>query len=153
MGRTFPGKGRLGWGGDKKGGIGVGEGNLGDVVPSVEPVRSHAGVNVAGPSTCESNAGGRRKKVEEFGDIRGWDRRVEGEDVHHFNVILLLNSITEMRVGVVGEGLHERPANARVVFRLWEGGGGSGREGKRETRHGGLQQPLGLVWLDGWMDG
>ena len=71
LGRTFPGKGRLGWGGDKKGGIGVGEGNLGDVVPSVEPVRSHAGVNVAGPSTCESNAGGRRKKVEEFGDIRG----------------------------------------------------------------------------------
>ena len=71
MGRTFPGKGRLGWGGDKKGGIGVGEGDLGDVVPSVEPVRSHAGVNVAGPPTCKSNAGGGRKKVEECGDIRG----------------------------------------------------------------------------------
>ena len=111
LGRTFPGKGRLGWGGDKKGGIGVGEGNLGDVVPSVEPVRSHAGVNAAGPSTCESNAGGRRKKVEEFGDIRGWDRRVEVEDVRHFNVILLLNSITEMRGGVMGEGLQACPAD------------------------------------------
>ena len=71
LGRTFHGKGRLGWGGDKKGGIGVGEGDLGDVVPSVEPVRSHAGVNVAGPPTCKSNAGGRRKKVKERGDIGG----------------------------------------------------------------------------------
>jgi hypothetical protein len=36
--------------------------------------------------------------------------------VRHFNVILLLNSITEMRGGVVvvGEGLHERPADACV---------------------------------------
>jgi hypothetical protein len=116
LGRAFPGKGRLGWGGDKKGGIGVGVGDLGDVVPSVEPVRSHAGVNVAGPPTCESNAGGRRKKVEEFGDIRGWDRRVEVEDVRHFNVILLLNSITEMRGGVMGEGLQACPADFRVVF-------------------------------------
>ena len=66
-------------------------------------------------------------------------------------MILLLNSITEMRGRVVGEGLQERPTDARVVFRLWDRGGGSGREGKRETRHGGLQQPLG--WLDGWMDG
>ena len=130
MGRTFPGKGRLGWGGDKKGDIGVGEGDLGDVVPSVEPVRSHAGVNVAGPSTCKSNAGGRRKKVEEFGNIRGWIRRVAVEDVRHFNVILLLNSITEMRGGVVGEGLQECPADARVVclFRLGEGVR-TGREG------------------------
>ena len=130
LGRTFPGKGRLGWGGDKKGDIGVGEGDLGDVVPSVEPVRSHAGVNVAGPSTCESNAGGRRKKVEEFGDIRGCDRRVEGEDVHHFNVILLLNSITEMRGGVMGEGLQVCPADVRVafLFRLGESVK-TGREG------------------------
>ena len=130
LGRTFPGKGRLGWGGDKKGGIGVGEGNLGDVVPSVEPVRSHAGVNVAGPSTCESNAGGRRKKVEEFGNIRGWIRRVAVEDVRHFNVILLLHSITEMRGGMVGEGLQKSPADARVVFlfRLGEGVK-TGREG------------------------
>ena len=151
MGGTFPGKGRLMWGVDKRRSIGIGEGDLGDVVPSVEPVRSHAGVNVAGPSTCESNAGGRRKKVEEFGDIRGCDRRVEGEDVHHFNVILLLNSITEMRGGVVGEGLQKRPTDARVVFRLWEGGVESGRGGKRETRHGGVQQPR--RWMDGWMDG
>ncbi len=67
LGRTFPGKGRLGWSGDKRRdigviGVGVGEGYLGDdVVPSVKPVRlrSHAGVNVAvaGPSTCNSNAG------------------------------------------------------------------------------------------------
>ena len=130
MGRTFPGKGSLGWGGDKKGGIGVGEGNLGDVVPSVEPVRSHAGVNVAGPPTCKSNAGGGRKKVEECGDIRGGGRRVEVEDVRHFNVILLLNSITEMRGGVVGEELQECPADARVVFlfRLGEGVR-TGREG------------------------
>ena len=118
MGRTFPGKGRLGWGGDKKGDIGVGEGDLGDVVPSVEPVRSHAGVNVAGPPTCKSNAGGGRKKVEECGDIRGGGRRVEVEDVRHFNVILLLNSITEMRGGVMGEGLQACPADVRVVFLL-----------------------------------
>jgi hypothetical protein len=71
---------------------------------------------VAGPSTCESNAGGRRKKVEEFGEIRGWDRRVEGEDVHHFNVILLFNSITEMRGGVMGEGLQVCPTDVRVAF-------------------------------------
>ena len=71
LGRAFPCKSRLAWGGDKKGGIGVGEWDLGDVVPSVEPVRSQAGVNVAGPPTCKSNAGGRRKKVEECGDIRG----------------------------------------------------------------------------------
>ena len=130
LGRTFPGKGRLGWGGDKKGGIGVGEGDLGDVVPSVEPVRSHAGVNVAGPPTCKSNAGGRRKKVKERGDIGGGGRRVEVEDVCHFNVILLLNSITEMRGGVVREGLQECPADARVVFlfRLGEGVK-TGREG------------------------
>ena len=130
MGRTFPGKGRLGWGGAKKGGLGVGEEDLGDVVPSVEPVRSHAGVNVAGPPTCESNAGGRRKKVEEFGDIRGWDRRVEVEDVRHFNVILLLNSITEMRGGVMGEGLQACPADVRValLFHLGESVK-TGREG------------------------
>ncbi len=71
LGRTFPGKGRLGWGGDKKGSIGVGEGDLGDVVPNVQPVRSHAGVNVAGLPTCESNSGGRRKKVEECGISEG----------------------------------------------------------------------------------
>ena len=84
LGRTFPGKGRLGWGGDKKGGIGVGEGDLGDtmsagdrlrwgrgkrggvigngemkdVVPSMEPVRPHAGVNMAGPPACYCEAGG-----------------------------------------------------------------------------------------------
>jgi hypothetical protein len=62
-GTLAPGKAKLGWGGDKKGGIGVGEGNLGDVVRSVESVRSHAGVNEAGPPTCESNASGRSKKV------------------------------------------------------------------------------------------
>ena len=72
---------------------------------------------------------------------------IESEDARHFNVILLLNNIMEMKVGVGGEGLQDYSANARVMFRLWEGGGGSGREGKRETRHSGLQQPVG--WLDG----
>ncbi len=51
----------------------------------------------------------------------------------------------EMRGRVVGEGLQERPTDARVVFRLWERGVESGRGGKRETRHGGGQQPVG--WL------
>ncbi len=41
--------------------------------------------------------------------------------MRHFNVILLLNSITEITVGVVGEGLQECPEDARVVFRLREG--------------------------------
>ena len=67
-------------GGDKKGGIGVGEGNLGDVVPSVEPVRSHA----ADPPTCDSNAGGQHKKVEELEVIIREERRVEKEDATHF---------------------------------------------------------------------
>ncbi len=72
--------------------------------------------------------------------------------MRHFNVILLLNSIMEMRGGVVGEGLQERPANVRVLFRLWEGGAGPGWcPDKRETRHGGVQQPR--RWMDGWMDG
>jgi hypothetical protein len=109
---------------------------------------------VAGPPTLNRNAGSQRKKGAELGIIirEGKGRRVEREHVRHFNVILLLNSITEMRSGVVGEGLQERPANARVVFRLWEGGLGSGWcLDKRETRHGGAQQPRG--WMDGWMDG
>jgi hypothetical protein len=80
---------------------------------------------------------------------------MEREHVRHFNVILLLNSITEMRGGVVGEGLQERQANAQVVFRLWEGGMGSGWcLYKRETRHGGVQQLRRWMneWIDGWMD-
>jgi hypothetical protein len=63
--------------------------------------------------------------------VRGYHgRRVEVKDVRHSNVILLLNSITEMRGGVVGEGLQECPADARVVFlfRLGEGVQ-TGREG------------------------
>jgi hypothetical protein len=125
---------------------------LGDVVPSVEPVRSHAGVNVTGPPTLDRNAGSQRKKGDEFGIIIREGRRIEREHVPHFNVILLLNSITEMRDGVVGEGLQERPTNVRVVFRLWEGGAGPGWcLDKRETRHGGMQQPR--RWVDGWMDG
>ena len=153
MGGTFPGKGRLKWGVDKSKSVGVGEGDLGDVIPRVEPVRSQAGMNHAGPPTFDRKAGRHRKNGEELGVIIGGSRRVEREDARHFNVILLLNSITEMRGRVVGEGLQERPTDARVVFRLWDRGGGSGREGKRETRHGGLQQPLGLGWLVGWMDG
>ena len=114
MGRTFPGKGRLGWSGDKRGdiGVGVGEGYLGDVVPSVKPVRSHEGVNVAGPPTCDSNAGGQHKKVEELGVIIREERRGEKVDASHFSVVLLLYSITEMRGGVLGEGLQEGPADA-----------------------------------------
>ena len=151
MGGTFPGKGRLMWGGDKRGSIGVGEGDSGDVVPSVEPVRFHAGVNVAGPPILDRNAGSQRKKGDELGIIIREGRRVEREHVRHFNVILLLNSITKMRGGVVGEGLQKRPTDARVVFRLWEGGVESGRGGQRETRHVGVQQPR--RWMDGWMDG
>jgi hypothetical protein len=115
FGRTFPGKeGRLGWGGDERGDIEVGGGEvqLGDVVPSVEPVRSHTGVNVTGPPTCDSNAGGQHKKVEKLGVVIREERRVERENATHFSVILLLYSITEMRGGVVGEGLHERPEDA-----------------------------------------
>ncbi len=139
-------------GANKRGSIGVGEGDLGDVIPSVEPVRSHAGVNVAGPLTLDRNAGSQRKKGDELGIIIRESGRVEREHVRHFNVILLLNSIAEMRGRVVGEGLQERPANARVVFRLWEGGVGSGWcLDTRETRHGGVQQPR--RWIDGWMDG
>ena len=85
-----------------------------------------------------------------MGVIIGGNRRVEREDALNFNVILLLNSITEMRGRMVGEGLQKRQTDARVVFRLWEGGVESGRGGKRETRHGGGQQPV--EWLDGWMD-
>jgi hypothetical protein len=80
-------------------------------------------MNKAGPPTFDRKAGRRRKNGEELGVIIGGSRRVEREDAPHFNVILLLNSITEMRGGVMGEGLQERPANVRVVFRLWEGGG------------------------------
>jgi hypothetical protein len=80
-------------------------------------------------------------------------RRVERkEDAPHFKVILLLKSITEMRGRVVGEGLQERPTDARVVFRLWEGGVESGRcPDKRETRHGGWG--VTATKVDGWMDG
>ncbi len=63
------------------------------VVPSVKPVRSHA----AGPPTCDSNAGGQHKKVEELEVIIREERSVEKEDATHFSVILLLYSITEMR--------------------------------------------------------
>ena len=146
----FPGKGRLMGGVDKRGGIGVGEDQLGDVIPRVEPVRPQAGMNKAGPPTFDRKAGRHRKNGEELGVIIGGSRRVEREDVRHFNMILRLNSITEMRGGVVGEGLQKRPTDARVVFRLWDGGGESGRGGKRETRHGWGQQPVG--WLDGWMN-
>ncbi len=89
MGGTFPGKGTLMWGVDKRGNIGVGEGDLGDVIPSMEPVRSQAGVNKAGPPTFNRKAGSQRKKGDELGVIIGGGRRVEREDVRHFNVILL----------------------------------------------------------------
>ncbi len=78
---------------------------------------------MAGPPILNRNAGSQRKNGDELGIIIREGRRVEREYVRHFNVILLLNSITEMRGGVMGEGLQERPANVRVVFRLWEGGG------------------------------
>jgi hypothetical protein len=93
LGGTFPGKGRLMWWVDKRESIGVGEGS----------VRSHAGVNVAGPPTLDRNAGSQRKKGDELGIIIREGRRVEREHVRHFNVIMLLNSITEMRGGVVRE--------------------------------------------------
>ena len=48
---TVPAGERLGWGGDKRGVV-VGDGKLKNVVPNVEPVRSHAGVNMAGPPAC-----------------------------------------------------------------------------------------------------
>ncbi len=123
---------------------------MGDVIPRVEPVRSQAGVNKAGPPTFDRKAATQCKNGEELGVIIGGSRRTEREDARHFNVILFLNSITEMRGRVVGEGLQERPTDARVVFRLWEGYVESGRGGKRETRHGRGQQSVG--WLDGWID-
>ena len=70
LGRAFPGKGRLGdlgetmsagdrlrWGRGKRGGV-IGNGELKDVVPSMEPVRPHAGVNMAGPPAYYCEAGG-----------------------------------------------------------------------------------------------
>jgi hypothetical protein len=150
LGGTFPGKGRLMWGVDKRGGIGVGEGALGDVIPSVEPLRSQAGVNMAGPPTFDRKAGSQRKKGDELGVIIGRGKRVEREDVHHFNVILLLNSITEMMGRVVGEGLQKRPTGARVVFRLWKGGVDSGSGGGavngRQDMVGGNSRSVG--WMD-----
>ena len=89
---------------------------MGDVVPSVKPVRSHEGVNVAGPPTCDSNTGGQHKKVEELGVITREERRGEKVDASHFSVVLLLYSITEMRGGVMGEGLQACPADLRVEF-------------------------------------
>ena len=73
MGGTFPGKGTLMWGVDKRGGIGVGvgENHLGDVTPRVEPVRSQAGMNKAGPPTFDRKAGSQRKKDDELGVIIG----------------------------------------------------------------------------------
>ena len=67
---------------------------------------------MVGPPTCDSNAGGQHKKVEELGIIIREERRGEKVDASHFSVVLLLYSITEMRGGVLGEGLHERPADA-----------------------------------------
>jgi hypothetical protein len=71
LGGTFPGKGRLMWGVDNRGSIGVGEEDSGDVIPSVEPVRSQAGVNMAGPPTFDRKAGSQRKKDDELGVIIG----------------------------------------------------------------------------------
>ncbi len=51
LGETVPAGERLRWGGDKRGVV-VGDGKLKDVVPNVEPVRSHAGLNMAGPPAC-----------------------------------------------------------------------------------------------------
>ena len=55
----MPAGDRLRWGGGKRGGV-VGNGELKDVVPSMEPVRSHAGVNMAGPPAYYCKAGGCR---------------------------------------------------------------------------------------------
>ncbi len=55
----------------KRGDIGVWEGDSGDVAPSVEPVRSHAGVNVAGAPMFDRNAGSQRKKGHERGRHKG----------------------------------------------------------------------------------
>ena len=51
LGETVPARERLGWGGDKRGVV-VGDGKLKDDASNVEPVRSHAGVNMAGPPAC-----------------------------------------------------------------------------------------------------
>ena len=81
LGGTFPGKGRLKWGVDKRESIGVGEGDLGDVIPRVEPVRSQAGMNKAGPLTFDRKAGRRRKIGEELGFIIGGAEGL-GEKMH-----------------------------------------------------------------------
>jgi hypothetical protein len=95
---------------------------LGDGIPRVELVRSQAGMNKAGQPTFDREAGRQRKNGEELGVIIGGSTRVEREDACHFNVILLLNSITEMRGRAVGEGLQERPTDARGgMCGLWGG--------------------------------
>jgi hypothetical protein len=120
---------------------------LGDVVPSVEPVRSHAGVNVAGPPILDRNAGSQRNKCDELGIIIREGRRVEGEHVRHLNVVLLLNSITEMRVG-----WWERDSrSAQQTFESCStcgggvrGLGGALMNGRQDTKVDG--------WMDGWMN-
>jgi hypothetical protein len=59
----MPAGDRLRWGGGKREGV-VGNGELKDVVPSMEPVRSLAGVNMAAPPACYCEAGGCRQKIE-----------------------------------------------------------------------------------------
>ena len=94
----------------------IGNGELKDDVPSMEPVRPHAGVNMAGPPTLDRNAGSQLEKGQELGVIIREERRGENGDASHFSVVLLLYSITEMRGGVMGEGLQACPADFRVVF-------------------------------------
>ena len=76
---------------------------------------------------------------------------MEREDIRHFNAILMLNNIAEMRGSMVGEGLPDHPADDRVVVHLLEGCVKAGREVKWAKQHVGVQQPRG--WVDGWMDG
>ncbi len=59
------------------------ERDSGDVFPSVEPVRSHVGVNMAGSPVEESTAGGQDNKMQEIGVVGKGKRRVERKDACH----------------------------------------------------------------------
>ncbi len=63
---TAPAGERLGLGGDKRGVV-VGNGELKDVVPNVEPVRSHAGINMVGCGGGKDKEKGEGEYVVEGG--------------------------------------------------------------------------------------
>ncbi len=69
-----------------------------------KPVRSHAGINVAGPPTCDSNAGGQHEKVKELGVIIREKRRVKREGATHVSMIRLAVVVVQQYHGNEGWG-------------------------------------------------